>query len=49
MEAGGKDNRAPGVRPEGHNIEGVCHEPRANPSTKRCSVRLCTLQSVVEF
>ena len=43
LEAGGKDNGAPGLRPlyhatyygafvigpDGHNIEAVCHEPRA--------------------
>ena len=27
MEAGGKNNGAPGVCPEGHNIEPVCHQP----------------------
>ena len=39
LEAGGKDNGAPGLRPnyyaafvigpDGHNIEAVCHEPEA--------------------
>ncbi len=41
LEAGGKDNGAPGLRghyhaafvigPDGHNIELVCHEPEASP------------------
>ena len=64
LEAGGKDNGAPGLLPAlprettmqlsslvrtGTTSKWFATNPRRNPSTKRCSVRLCTLQSVVEF